>query len=156
MREQATSPAHSGSSANKQKMIPVNRFGHMPRLPELLKRPGAIVRYSFDMGRTLENPSRTGHNGRALWLRIAALVLLAACLLVVISIPFAVEGTSSPGAWYYAAISATIAALGIAAYRVLRRWGLSRGRALLVAVAVLPAPYAAVFLIVWIFVSAQS
>jgi hypothetical protein len=105
---------------------------------------------------TVKNPSRTGHNGRALWLRIAVLVLVGACVTIVISLPFALEGAPSPDLWYYAAIGATFAAVGIGGYCLLRCWGLPRGRALFLAAAVLPAPYAVVFMFVWIFVSAQS
>jgi hypothetical protein len=104
----------------------------------------------------MEPASRVRHIRKGKGLRIAAVVVLAVCALIVVSLPLAAEGAPSPGTWYFMTISAIFIAAGVATFLICRHDGVTRSRAIGLALAAVPLPYAIVVLLVWVYVSVLS
>ncbi len=93
-----------------------------------------------------------------IWLRVLGLVVLGSVLLLVISLPSLAseDQQSGPGVGWFVALAVVIAAVVSCTYVVVRRSVSSRRRAVLIAIAVVPAFYAFAVLIIWLIVTVSS
>ncbi len=97
-------------------------------------------------------------NGRPLWLRILGLTILGGVLLLVISLPGLAsdDQQTQPGAWWYVALALIIATVMSRTYVIVRRSASSKPRALVIAIAVVPASYIAAILFFWLIATVSS
>lgn len=98
--------------------------------------------------------ARSPGRGRRLWLRVLGLVVLGGVLLLVISLPgwASEDQQSGPGLGVYVILALVLAGVTSRTYVVVRRSGVAKRRALLVAVAVVPGSYCAAVLIFFLIV----
>jgi hypothetical protein len=93
-----------------------------------------------------------------LWLRLLGLVVLGGIALLLISLPELAsdDQLSGPSVLSFVALAVVIVAVTSCAYVVLRRSVYSRRRAVLIAIAIVPLPYAVAVLLFWLIVTASS
>jgi hypothetical protein len=97
--------------------------------------------------------------GRMLWLRIVALAVFGGLLILVICL-LALAGSegqqSGPSAGLYVALVVALAPVTFLAYMLARRSAISRGRALLIAGAMIPLAWVVPVSIFWLVVTVSS
>jgi hypothetical protein len=93
-----------------------------------------------------------------LWLRLLGLVVPGGIALLVISLPGLAsdDQLSGPSVGSFVALAVVILAVASCAYFVVRRSVSSRRRAVLIAIAVVPLPYAVAVLVFWLIVTVSS